>query len=79
MKQIEQSMAMFRKSCTEKTGVEASLIDGLHKGNWPEDDKKLKVIFVLVFIRLSFEKYFAGILNFFLFLFLFIVFYAVHR
>lgn len=43
MKQIEQSMAMFRKSCVEKTGVEAGLIDGLHKGNWPEDDKKLKV------------------------------------
>lgn len=43
MKQIEQSMAMFRRSCVEKTGVESSQIDGLHKGIFPDDDKKLKV------------------------------------
>ncbi|XP_055321035.1 general odorant-binding protein lush-like [Sitodiplosis mosellana] len=42
MKQIEQSLAMFRKSCVEKTGVDSALIDGMHKGNFPDDDKQLK-------------------------------------
>lgn len=56
MKQIEQSFAMFRKSCVEKTGVESALIDGLHKGNWPENDKKLKVIFIKYLFDLSFGE-----------------------
>lgn len=44
MKQLEHSFAMFRKTCMEKTGADASQVDGLHKGNFPENDKKLKVI-----------------------------------
>lgn len=43
MKQIEQSLAMFRKTCVEKTGVDETLVTGMHSGKFPED-KKLKVI-----------------------------------
>lgn len=45
MKQIEQSMAMFRKSCSEKIGVNKDLIDGMHRGEFPEDIKELKVCY----------------------------------
>lgn len=63
MKQIEQSLAMFRKSCSEKVGVDlgnwknikfnvkksiivhfSALVQGLHRGEWPDDVKSLKVI-----------------------------------
>lgn len=43
LKQIEQSMATFRKSCVEQTGVDPILIDGVRRGEFPENDKKLKV------------------------------------
>lgn len=42
LKQIEQSVATFRKSCIEQTGVDPILIDGVRKGEFPENDKKLK-------------------------------------
>ncbi|XP_055321034.1 general odorant-binding protein lush-like [Sitodiplosis mosellana] len=42
MKQVEQSLAMFRKSCSEKVGVDIALIEGLHRGEWPDNDKNLK-------------------------------------
>lgn len=43
LKQIEQSMAKFRKSCVEQTGVDPILIDGVRRGEFPENDKNLKV------------------------------------
>lgn len=36
-------MATFRKSCVEQTGVDPILIDGVRRGEFPENDKKLKV------------------------------------
>lgn len=48
LKQIEQSMATFRKSCIEQTGVDPALIDGVRRGEFPEHDKKLKVSFYCI-------------------------------
>lgn len=77
MKQIEQSLAMFRKSCTEKTGVESSKIDAMHKGIFPDDDKKLKVVAIYCAIssisRFWWNSVISSILIFFS-----VVFFAVH-
>ena len=48
MKQLDHSFSMFRKTCMEKTGADSAQVDGLHKGNFPENDKKLKVITIFV-------------------------------
>ncbi|XP_031628177.1 general odorant-binding protein 72-like [Contarinia nasturtii] len=42
MKQLEQSLAMFRKTCSEKNNIDPALVDGLHRGEWPDDNKDLK-------------------------------------
>lgn len=71
MKQVEQSLAMFRKQCLQKTGVDSgkwilvnvkfnsetilikgflsrtALVDGIHRGEFPDDVHELKVSFIL--------------------------------
>lgn len=43
LKQIEQSVATFRKSCMEQTGVNPNSIDAVRRGEFPENDTNLKV------------------------------------
>ena len=50
LKQIEQSVATFRKSCMQQTGVDSNSIDAVRRGEFPENDTNLKVPIILKLI-----------------------------